>query len=136
MTSSIRRSLAPIIAGALLCIAALLDAGTARAQACATVPIRVVNNVCAMELCLYEMTAVAPVCWNIPLGNSTVVFPRGFKPDGGVSLAGNTYPFNLAGCTVCYRQRNAAVFCCATVCYDQNNCTITIDPCTTPTCDP
>lgn len=133
MTPSIRRSLTAIVAGTILCIAALLDAGTAHAQ-CTTV--RVINNVCPLQLCLYSPTGVAPVCWNIPVGNSTITFSPGFNPAGGVSAGGNSYPFNVFGCTTCYRQRSSAVTCCATVCYDSHACTITIDHCTTPTCAP
>jgi hypothetical protein len=130
-----KRALAPIIVGALFCLATLLSAGTARAQ-CGSVA--ATNNLqCDIQLCLYSATGAALVCTNIPAGATvTIVFPAAFNPTGAVSLGGNQYPFSATGCTVCFRQRTATVVpCCGEVCFDRANCTMTVGPCTSAICN-
>lgn len=134
MTSTIRRWTAAIIVAACTCITTLAGSDIARAQCTGAT---VTNNAgCNLQLCLYDLLGVSPVCWNIPTGGPTVIaFPAGFSPTGGFSAGGNTYPFSATGCTVCYTQRTTGVTrCCAVVCYDPVACTISIDPCTSAVC--
>jgi hypothetical protein len=136
MSTITRRTTVAMIAGALVMIAALFSAGTASAQCNSVV---VTNNLgCNLQLCLYSPTGVAPVCWGIPAGGPTVItFPAGFVPAGAVSSGGNRYAFGADGCTKCFSfTTTGPVRCCGVVCWDPHSCSITINPCTTPTCNP
>jgi len=137
MSTVIRKSLYPLIAGMLVWVGLFLSTESAQAQ-CDSLTIT--NNVgCDLVLCLYNASTAAHLCSPIiPPGGTAVIYPpAGWVPSGGVSQGGIRYPFSATGCTVCYRQiTSTAVRCCAEVCYDPIACTITVRPCSTAVCNP
>lgn len=129
------RSLAVCIVMAVIAVLMLTGSSSATAQLCAV--IKVVNETnCALGPCFYDANGNRTCLILGPNGTaSSIGFINGFNPIGAISAAKNGYPFaGLQGCTPCIMIPGATttIGCCAIVCFDRPNCTITIRSCPAP----